>query len=46
MRVDEFPIPTNDATMHRIILGPGGNMWFTELAADKVGYISTADAPR
>jgi virginiamycin B lyase len=46
MRVDEFPIPTKDATMHRIILGPGGNMWFTELAADKVGYISTADAPR
>jgi virginiamycin B lyase len=32
-----FPIPTTHATMHRIILGPGGRMWFTELASDKVG---------
>jgi virginiamycin B lyase len=41
MKVREFPIPTKGATMHRIILGPGGNMWFTELASDKVGYIRT-----
>lgn len=33
-----FPIPTTDATMHRIIRGPDGRMWFTELAADKVAY--------
>lgn len=37
---DDFPIPTNDATMHRIIRGPGGRMWFTELASDKVGYFA------
>jgi virginiamycin B lyase len=36
--VDDFPIPTEKAKMHRIIAGPGGTMWFTELASDKVGY--------
>ena len=36
--VEDFPIPTENATMHRIIRGPGGKMWFTELASDKVGY--------
>jgi virginiamycin B lyase len=36
--VDDFAIPTKNATMHRIIEGPGGRMWFTELATDKVGY--------
>jgi hypothetical protein len=25
--------------MHRIAAGPDGAMWFTELAADKVGRI-------
>jgi virginiamycin B lyase len=33
-----FPIPTTGATMHRLIRGPGGRMWFTELAVDKVGF--------
>ena len=33
-----FSIPTRHATMHRVILGPGGRMWFTELASDKLGY--------
>lgn len=33
-----FPIPTMGATMHRIILGPRGEMWFTELATDKLGF--------
>jgi virginiamycin B lyase len=41
MIVQEFPIPTKQAILHRIILGPAGNMWFTELHADKVGYITT-----
>lgn len=35
-----FPIPTSDATMHRLIRGPGGDMWFTELAVDKVGHFT------
>lgn len=37
-RVHTLPLPTKNAVMHRIILGPGGNMWFTELMTDKVGY--------
>jgi virginiamycin B lyase len=40
--VGTFPIPTTPATMHRIILGPGGHMWFTELASDKVGHFDPA----
>ena len=38
MKVSLFDVPTR--TLHRIILGPDGNMWFTELNADKVGYIT------
>ena len=33
------------AGLHRIISGPGGNMWFTEMNEDKVGYIIPAAAP-
>jgi hypothetical protein len=40
MKVSLFDVPTRNAILHRIILGPDGNMWFTELAADKVGYIT------
>lgn len=36
--VGASPIPTKRATMHRIIQGPGGRMWFTDLATDKVGF--------
>jgi virginiamycin B lyase len=35
-----YAVPTRDTVMHRIILGPDGNMWFTELKADKVGKIT------
>jgi virginiamycin B lyase len=41
MKVTLFDVPTRNANLHRIIVGPDGNMWFTELAADKVGYITT-----
>jgi virginiamycin B lyase len=49
-----FDVPTRKTVMHRIILGPDGNMWFTELTANKVGRILTsvhhqalrADRPR
>ena len=40
MVVSLVDVPTHNATLHRIILGPDGNMWFTELTADKVGYIT------
>lgn len=32
-------VPTRKTVMHRIILGPDRNMWFTELNADKVGKV-------
>ena len=32
-------IPTAKSVMHRIALGPDGNLWFTELHTDKVGEI-------
>ena len=39
-KVTLYDVPTREATLHRMILGPDGNMWFTELTADKVGYIT------
>jgi virginiamycin B lyase len=45
MSVQEFDIPTRNALMHRIIQGPDGNMWFTELGSDKVGRINRTDLP-
>ncbi len=36
----EFIVPTLDCGVHSITLGPDGNMWFTEMWADKVGYIT------
>jgi len=38
--ISQFRVPTNGATLHRIIVGPGGNIWFTELSTDKVGSIT------
>ncbi len=38
-----FTLPTKNAVQHRITPGPGGHMWFTELAADKVGYVAVGD---
>lgn len=35
-----FAVPTRQTVMHRIIRGPDGNLWFTELWADKVGRLA------
>jgi virginiamycin B lyase len=35
-----YPVPSEDTMMHRIIRGPDGNMWFTEMNTDKVGRLS------
>jgi virginiamycin B lyase len=35
-----YPVPSEDTMMHRIIRGPDGNMWFTEMSTDKVGRLS------
>ncbi|MEZ4664148.1 MAG: hypothetical protein R2911_42000 [Caldilineaceae bacterium] len=32
-----YGVPTPNTGMHRIVWGPDGNMWFTELKTDKVG---------
>jgi virginiamycin B lyase len=36
-----YPVPTRDTVMHRVILGPDGRLWFTEMNADKVGRLTT-----
>lgn len=32
-----YKVPTANTVMHRIVRGPDGNLWFTELKADRVG---------
>ena len=34
-----FRAPTQATVMHRIIAGPDGEMWFTEMHADRVGKV-------
>lgn len=34
-----YEVPTRETVMHRIIQGPDGNMWFTEMMSDKVGRL-------
>jgi streptogramin lyase len=36
-----YPVPTRDTVMHRVILGPDGRLWFTEMNADRVGRLTT-----
>lgn len=35
-----YKVPTMQTVMHRILQGPDGNIWFTELGANKVGRLS------
>jgi virginiamycin B lyase len=39
--INFYSVPTRETVMHRIILGPDGNMWFTEMNADKIGRLIT-----
>jgi virginiamycin B lyase len=39
-----YPVPSRKTVMHRIILGPDGNMWFTELKTDVLGKLTIANA--
>jgi virginiamycin B lyase len=34
-----FKVPTTQTVMHRILQGPDGNVWFTELGSNKVGKL-------
>ena len=38
--IDYFELPTKETILHRIIKGPDGNPWFTELGADRIGTVS------
>jgi virginiamycin B lyase len=39
-----YRVPTRDSVMHRIVQGPDGAMWFTEMNADKVGRVEVEPA--
>jgi virginiamycin B lyase len=34
-----YKVPTAQTIMHRVVQGPDGNIWFTELGANKVGKL-------
>jgi virginiamycin B lyase len=34
-----YKVPTTQTIMHRIVQGPDGNIWFTELGSNKVGKV-------
>lgn len=36
-----FAVPTRQTVMHRIVLRPDGDLWFTELWADRLGRVMT-----
>ena len=36
-----YKVPTTQTVMHRIVQGPDGNIWFTELGSNKVGKLMT-----
>ncbi len=39
-----YPTPSKFSVLHRIILGPDGNMWFTALKVDNVGRVTITKA--
>jgi virginiamycin B lyase len=43
--VTEFPLPTANAGAGDIVLGPDGNLWFTEKTANKIGRVTPGDPP-
>lgn len=41
-----FPVPSSQTVMHRIIQGPDGAMWFTEMHTDRLGRVAAGAARR
>lgn len=37
-----YKVPTTQTVMHRIVEGPDGNIWFTELGSNKIGKVFVA----
>ena len=42
--ITEYPIPTPNSAPSDIVLGPDGNLWFTEYVGNKIGRITPAGA--
>lgn len=42
--IDEFAIPTAASLPQDLVVGPDGNVWFTQRAADKIGRITSEGA--
>lgn len=40
-----YEVPTRQTVMHRIIRGPDGNLWFTELKSNRVGRLNLDQTP-
>ncbi|MEW9516042.1 Vgb family protein [Streptomyces tubercidicus] len=45
LTTSRYTLPTTAPVGHRIISGPDGSVWFSELAADNVGSITTGCPP-
>jgi streptogramin lyase len=43
--VDEFDIPTANSQPEDIVLGPDGNLWFTEKSSNKIGRVTPGNPP-
>jgi streptogramin lyase len=43
--VDEFGVPTPGAEPEDIVLGPDGNLWFTERSKDQLGRVTPGNPP-
>lgn len=41
-----YPVPSRETIMHRIVQGPDGNIWFTELGIDKLGKLTIGKRQR
>jgi virginiamycin B lyase len=39
-----YDLPTAKTVMHRIVEGPDRSLWFTEMAADKLGRLTPTPA--
>lgn len=45
VQVMRFPVPSTNTVFHRITCGTDGNLYFTELAQDKVGKLQIKPTP-
>jgi virginiamycin B lyase len=41
-KIVEFPLPNANSQPYTIVLGPDGQLWFTEVAGNRIGTMTTA----